>query len=112
MTSLYSQYVKEREGLDTVENENGFCTYKIGDGWVFIQDIFVTPNQRFSKTATDMADEVVDLALKNGAKVLYSHVDTNALNWEQSIKFIQKYGCNAIKFDKDTGLIYFQKKIG
>ena len=112
MTSLYSQYIKEREGLDIIENEHGFCSYKIQDNWVFIQDIFITKDQRLSKLATELADKVVDKALKNGAKVLYSHVDTNALNWEDSVKFIEKYGCVAIKFDKDTGLIYFQKKIG
>lgn len=110
MSSLYAQYVLEREGLETLENEKGFLTYKIENDYLFISDIFVTESARKENIATKMADEIVEKAVKLGIKYMYSHVDTRAKNWKESVKFIKKYGCIPIKLENT--LIYFQKEIG
>jgi len=110
MSSLYSQYITEREGSSIIENEDGFLVYEIGNGWLFIKEIFVTKEKRNSKLASKMADEVVSMAIENGAKIMFSHVDIRALNWQESVKFIEKYGCKPIKLENN--LLYFQKKIG
>jgi len=41
---------------------------------------------------------------------MYSHVDIRAKNWEESVKFIKKYGCKPIKLE--GSLLYFKKEIG
>lgn len=112
MDSLYAQYVKEREGLDTYETSDGFVIYKIHNNWVFIQDIFVKRESRRGRIASQIADTVVNKALEMGAKSLISHVDIKANNWQDSKKFIEAYGCVPINFNKALGLLYFQKRIG
>lgn len=110
MSSLYAQYVLEREGLETLENEKGFLTYKIENGYLFISDIFVIESARKENIASKMADEIVEKAIKLGANAMYSHVDTNAKNWRESVKFIEKYGCKPVKIENN--LVYFKKEIG
>lgn len=110
MSSLYAQYIAEREGSGIIENEDGFLVYEIGNGWLFIKDIFVTKEKRNSKLASKMADEAVSKAIEQGVTMMFSHVDIRALNWQESVKFIEKYGCEPVKLENN--LLYFQKKIG
>jgi len=112
MQSLYSQYIKEREGLEILEVENGFISYRIKDNWIYISDIFVNKDHRRTKLATELADSIIDKAINQGITKLYCQVDLKALNWEDSSNFIKAYGCIPCKYDNKNGIMYFEKTIG
>jgi GNAT superfamily N-acetyltransferase len=112
MKSLYAQYVKEREGLDLLEKEEAFLTYTINadQGYIFIQDLYVIPEKRRSQVASQLADEVVSIAVQQGCSILYGQVDTRANQWERSAKVLEGYGMSAFK--TENSMIYFKKNIG
>lgn len=110
MGSLYSQYVKEREGLFIIENDYGFLTYSLKNDILFIHDLFVTKEKRKSNIAFQMLDESMSKAKELGIIEMYAHVDIRALNWEESVSFIEKFGAKPTKLEGT--LLYFKKKIG
>lgn len=107
---LYAKYIKEREDLELLSTEDAFLTYKIGDGWAFIQDLYVVPENRKSYVASKLADKVVEIAIERGCTELYGQVDKNANEWERSIKVLEGYGMSPCK--EQDNMIYFKKKIG
>lgn len=107
--SLYKDYVKEREGLETLESPHGFALYKIKDNECYIQDIFVDRMHRRSGIAAEMADKVADMAKEQGCIWLVGSVDTRAKGSDTSIKVLLAYG---MKFSTAKGdMLYFVKGI-
>ncbi len=41
--SLYGEYIKELQGKDILENENGFATYYPFQDGMYIENIYVRP---------------------------------------------------------------------
>ncbi len=109
--SLYGEYIKEISGKEIIENESGFASYKIYDGGIcYIADIYVVPDKRKSKVASDLALEIEAVAKAKGCSVLVGSVDTIINNPTQSIKVLLAYG---FEFDSLSGsMIYFKKSIG
>lgn len=109
--SLYGEYVKEYAGREILETENGFATYSFFDGGIcYIVDIYVVPEKRNSKIASEMAHEIEGIAREKGCSVLLGSVDVNSKNPTQSMKVLLAYG---FEFDSLSGsLIYFKKFIG
>lgn len=109
--SLYGEYIKEYAGREMLETENGFATYSFFDGGIcYIVDIYVVPEKRNAKVASDLAFEIEQIAKDKGCTVLLGSVDTNSKNPTQSMKVLLAYG---FEYDSLSGsLIYFKKFIG
>ena len=107
---LYAQYVAEREGLLIISHEDGFATYqKVDDNTYYIVDIFVTKEKRRAGLAYKLADEIVDIAKKDGAKILLGSVCTTVKGVTESMAFIIGYG---MKYSSTSGtMLYFAKDI-
>ena len=110
MSSLYSQYLKERLGRGIVETEHGFATFEyITDKIVYIIDLYVIPEKRKSHLASDMADEICRVAKEAGYVQLLGSVDLNAKGAQTSIKILLAYGMSISHADKNA--IYFVKDL-
>jgi GNAT superfamily N-acetyltransferase len=107
--SLQAQYAKEREDIDTIENEHGFLTYKAYPDEYRIFDLYVTPDSRQSGFASEMADRVASLALENGCKILTGSVDTRANGATTSVKVLLSYGFKVLR--TDGSMIHFIKEL-
>lgn len=106
---LYSDYLKEREGLETLEAHDGFALYKINGNECYLQDIYVVPEKRKSHVATQMADAVAEIAKSRGCKWLVGSVSPAANNAHASLLVLISYGMKLQKADKD--IIFFAKEI-
>lgn len=92
MLSHYGQYIEEREGLDILENEHGFFTYKISGEECYIKDIFITKDARRSGVATDMANKITKIAKEQGCKFLSGTCDPTTNGATESLKAMFSYG--------------------
>ena len=110
-TSLYAQYIKEREGIELVQVEHGFATYqKINSDLYYLVDIFVEQGFRKSGIATKLSSMICEVALKNGAKQLLGSVDISRKGVTESMSAILADG---FRYSHSEGNgIYFLKDIG
>jgi hypothetical protein len=108
--SIYSEYIKEREGKDIIEDDRGFATYKIVDATrCYIENIYVRHEYRHSKVASDMADKITAIAKNKGCTKLLGSVCPGLMGSTASLKILLAYG-----FELDSianGLILFYKGI-
>lgn len=107
--SLWAEYKRERENVETLERENGFITYKIFKDECYIIDLYVRPDFRRTYLASNMADEVAALAKKQGCKFITGSVDTRANACTDSIKILLAYGFKLLK--SEGFMIYFIKEL-
>lgn len=107
--SLLADYLMEREGREVIEDERGFASYDIDGDVCYIIDIYVRPAFRREGTATQIANQICDIALKRGCNTLLGSVDPTTNNATDSLKVLLAYGFELQGIgDK---LIFFQKGI-
>lgn len=111
MPSMYANYIYEREGKSIIETEHGFATYNYMHDIkaVYIEDIYVVPDQRKSGAAKNMADEVVRQAKLKGYNTLIGSVAPKAAGSTTSLKVLLAYGMHV--HSCDGHLIWFKKEI-
>lgn len=112
MESNYSLYIKEREGLEILEDEKGFATYRElpAKQAVYIQDIFVRREFRKEGIAKAYADRIVFQAKLKGYTTLIGSIDPKTNGAKASKQILEAYGMQ-LKFKGPDGLFYFTKEI-
>lgn len=107
--STFGEYIKEREGKEIIEDERGFATYLFQEnGSCYIESIYVRPDFRKTGVAAEMADKIVEIAKKRGAKELLGSVSPSTKGSTASVRVLLAYGFsldssanNFILFRKD-----------
>lgn len=90
--SLFGQYIQERLNKSIVENDKGFATfYPLHDG-MYIEDIYVIPDERHSGEASRLADQVSVIAKEKGMNRLYGSVKPSAKYATAALKVLLAYG--------------------
>lgn len=107
--SLFAEYLKERTSVQIIEKETGFITYSIVGEECYIQDLYVVPQFRKQHIATSFADEVEDVARREGCKILAGSVSPQAKNATESLKVLIAYGMTL--HSSTENLIIFKKEI-
>ena len=95
--NMYKQYLEERTPGSSVEfNDHGFATYHIKETQegkeCYIEDIYITPNKRNSKEASNLADIIIKKAKKAECNFITGSVVPTANNSTASIKVLFAYG--------------------
>lgn len=107
--SLYSQYLKEREGVETLEDANGFASYKYLEDCVYVTDVYVVPEMRKKGIASDYVDRVSEIAKDKGYSKVVVSVDLRANGASESMMVQLRYG---FKLDScNENMIYLIKEI-
>lgn len=108
--SLFADYIKEREGKETLEIEGAFAIYEITPGHnAYIQDIYVVPELRQKGIAARLANKILEKAKSQGCKAIYGSIDRSANNAEASEQTLIAYG---MRFSHEhNGIEYFSKGI-
>lgn len=109
--SLYAKYIKEREGKEIIELENGFATYRFLNEHVYIEDIFVEKEHRKDHLAASMADIIADIARKRNYSKILGSTCLNAQNPTISLKVLLSYGFKLHSIDEQNNMIYLEKNI-
>lgn len=110
--SLYGDYVKEREGRQIIEDENGFATYVYCGPELkecYIIDIYVKPEMRKSKVASKYADQIAEQAKKDGCTHLSGSVDPRSKGSTDSLSVLLHYGFELAGVLNN--LIWFKKEL-
>lgn len=111
--SVYGDYIKERLNDEIIERDEGFATYRYldhdGISSVYIVDIYVRPDFRKTKVASEMADSIVEKAMTRGCKRLLGTVVPSASRSTDSLKVLIGYGMDLISSAQD--MIVFKKEI-
>lgn len=111
MSSLYAQYIKEREDRDIIESDEGFATYKIlANGECYLQDLYVVPEKRQAGLAKEMTDKVVEIAKSRNCSILVGSVCLDTNDSTRNMKVFLAYGMqiHSIK----GSMIFLTKNIG
>ena len=90
--SLYAQYLAERCGHSIIETDEGFATYEIDGSVLYIRDIFVIQDARRQGLASQIADQVCDLARAKGCTVLIGTIDPTTHGAHESLLGLLAYG--------------------
>lgn len=106
---MYSDYLKERAGLETLELERGFATYKFRGLDCYIQDIYVKPEYRKEGIASILADKIAVIAKHSGINILTGSVDARAETAEASDAVLRAYGMKP--YVTDEYVTYYSKEI-
>lgn len=109
MKSLFAKYKEERESAIVVENEHGFASAKLLDDFFYIEDIYVVPEKRQSKIASQMADDLVIKAKELGYNKVLGSVCVDANNSTISLKVLLAYGFSL--HHTNNNMIYLIKEI-
>lgn len=106
---LLANYLKEREGYDSLITEEGFACYRIFGDECYIKDIYVHPDFRKKGVAADIADSIARIAKQHGCKTLVGSVSTECGNPTVSTKVLLAYGFEITSAIQ--GGIFFKKGI-
>lgn len=108
MSSLYAQYIRERENKDIIESDKGFATFKtFHNGECYLQDLYVVPSERKTGLATEMANKIVEIAKERGCNTLIGSVSTEDQHATKNLKIFLNYGMEIYKI---VGTMIFLKK--
>lgn len=107
--SHYANYLKEREGKEVYESEEGFISYVIEGDECYIETIYVAPIFRRLSSGTNMANIVATRAKEAGCKFLSGSSDPRAHGATDAMMAMLTYGfkLHSIKGD----LIVLTKKL-
>ena len=96
---LFKEYVKEREGCETLVVDGGFLTARLehdkdGNNFLFINDFFVSKESRIKPrtAALKLINIAKSLALKNNCSYIQAVVWLNTENATESLKANLYYG--------------------
>lgn len=107
--SLWAQYKMERENKHVLETEYGFVVYYYVNDSVYLEDIYVLPQFRKTRVASELADKVAIIAKESECKSMIGSVATWDKNATKNIEILIKYG---MKFNSSNeNMLYFTKEI-
>lgn len=111
MTNHYLDYLAEREGIQSEECPEGFATYKLNADECYIVDIYVAPEFRRGKVASELADKIAEKARYWGCKFLTGTVSPDAAGGTESLKTLLAYGFKLTGIHPNKNLIIFTKEL-
>jgi len=109
MSSLYKQYIEERESKTVLEESYGFVIYEIKQDYIYIQDVYILPDFRGGRKAAQLVDKVLADNKTEDIKKLITSTDLNAKNVEHSILAIIRYGFKP--YMNEESMTYYVKEI-
>lgn len=112
MISLYGQYIKERGGVDILEDDHGFATFKFIDkDTCYIVDIFVVKEMRRNNKASDYAKEIEIIAKERGCKYMLGSLSTFATNFNASEALMKANGYKFKETNSKKNMVYYLKEL-
>lgn len=106
---MYEMYVKERQGAEYYSDYRGFFTYRVENGIFMTIDLFIVPQFRERGVGKEYARKIEELAKEFECTEVQCTTCPDALNWEQSDKYIRNNGYN--EFKRDDTFIYYMKEL-
>jgi len=91
--SLFKDYILERTEKQVLETDTGFAVYSYPDETtVYIEDIYIDKTHRQSHYASQLANNIIELAKLRGCTKMIGTVVPSAKNSTISLKVLLGYG--------------------
>jgi ribosomal protein S18 acetylase RimI-like enzyme len=108
--SLFADYKKERERKDVLETEKGFAVYWFPDNQTcYLEEIYVAPFFRKQGYATELANQVEEIACMHGCIKMVGSVATNVEHKHASLLVVLSHGYRLA--DAKDNMVYFVKEL-
>lgn len=106
--SLYSDYIKEREGKLTIETDKGFIVYKHYPSLrqMFICELYVVPEERRSGSGEFFMNHVIEIAQDVGCTHVACTTDTATNGWEVTHNALLSRNYKLVTKDGSLNLYY------
>jgi len=101
MTSLYGQYIKEREDLEILENSHSYVTYKISENELFVYDFFVVKEYRRHGEGKELCRKLEEMARKAGCTYAKTTVSLGVNGVTEALRFQLDYGMKVLSANQD-----------
>lgn len=95
--SHFADYIKETRGRDIIETSYGFATYIIQGPECYIEDIYISPENRVNGMASKLADKIKERAKDAGCKTLIGTVNCEFSDPSTSMLSMLHYGFKILK---------------
>jgi GNAT superfamily N-acetyltransferase len=109
MSSLYAEYVKEREEAETLEHGYGFITFRVFGESVLLKDFFVRRENRKQGLSHKIWNEFVEKMKERGIKKVVGNVDVRSANGTEILRNHLFRGCKLVQAMND--IITVEKEI-
>jgi predicted GNAT superfamily acetyltransferase len=90
--SLIAQFYEEREGKKTVEYEFGFFTWKIEDGFLYVPELWIKPEERGKGLGQRLGNDILKLAEKLEVDAVLGSVNPKVPTDSYSLKCYLEFG--------------------
>ncbi len=91
--SMWTDYKKELEGRSAIETDYGFIVYDFYENQdVYLEEIYVKPEHRRKKAATELVDMVIEIAKLKGSKNVWASIVPSKNNPTSSMEAHIAYG--------------------
>lgn len=106
--SLLAEYFKETGHKNVIESEKGFATYYYMAEGCYVEDIFVIPACRRDGIASQMLDQIAEIAKANGVTKLIGSCVPSSNNSTASLKAAFDYGFT-LHSSKENLIVYVKE---
>jgi predicted GNAT superfamily acetyltransferase len=110
--TLYARYIFEREGIQIIENEVGFVTYKINETECFLANIYVDSSKRTNGEARSLLSKLEDIATVHNCQHITANIDLRDKNASSTMLAALKLGFKMVAANHDVLLISKSIKSG
>ncbi len=100
--SLYAQYIAERQGKYIIENDKGFATYFFVASGIYAEDVYIRPEFRRTKAASQFGDQIAQIGRTKGFNKMYGSVKPSTNGATDSLKFLLSYGFKLLESASDA----------
>ena len=90
--SLFSDYIKELKGFETIEKDGGFITYSFYEGFSFVHHLYIAPEKRGTDLMNELCLEVGKKTVARGFKYLKCFVDIDTEAASRNLLLYLKFG--------------------
>lgn len=106
---MYWEYLKERMDLELLEKPEGFALFKVLPEGVYLQEVYVKPEHRWSGICKSFVKEIEDGARALGHKRLFTSCVPSGKTSDGALRAILACGFILVSCEKD--IIYLAKDI-
>lgn len=110
LMSHFADYMNERFGHETIEEDWGFVSFFIEGSVCFLQDIYVAPEKRRGTRGLNFLNRVTQIARERGCRIMQTQVWVNDANCSRSLR--ANLACGFLVVGAEPGRIVLSKEIG
>ena len=106
MSTLYTAYLQEKEGKETLElPDQGFVTYRILGDICHVCILYVAPKSRGGEVARILMNSLLK-KMNGNCKAFTAVVDTRQLDTSKTLQVILRYGFEVVGTNATDILLY------